>query len=107
MRARQPGLRRGLELSARAKNRTDRNGEPRDRRARDPYTGPAAAPFYGVTMLIAAWRGEPSCEGTVVSNWILRRDDQIGCPVFFPIDAAEERLTARKGRVDRTRAGEV
>jgi hypothetical protein len=34
----------------------------------------------------------------VLSNSILRRDDQIGCPVFTPIDEAEARLTARNRR---------
>jgi hypothetical protein len=30
----------------------------------------------------------------VVSNVILGRDDQLGCPVFSPIDEAEARLKA-------------
>ena len=59
------------------------------------YTFDAAALFYGVTMFAAAWRAQPGCEATVLSNWILRRDDQIGCPTFAPIDEAEARLTAR------------
>jgi hypothetical protein len=32
----------------------------------------------------------------VVSNVILGRDDQLGCPVFSPIDEAEARLNARR-----------
>ena len=59
------------------------------------YTASAAALFYGTTLLVAAWRAQPGCEITVLSNWILRRDDQIGCPTFTPIDAAEARRTAR------------
>ena len=59
------------------------------------YTFDAAALFYGATMFAAAWRAQPGCEATVLSNWILRRDDQIGCPTFAPIDEAEARLTAR------------
>jgi hypothetical protein len=62
------------------------------------YTADAAALFYGVTMFVAAWRAQPGCEATVLSNWILRRDDQIGCPTFAPIDEAEARLTARSRR---------
>jgi hypothetical protein len=54
-----------------------------------PYTGGAAALFYATTLLVAAWRGQPGCEVTVLSNWILRRDDQVGCPLFGPVDAAE------------------
>ena len=57
----------------------------------NPYTAGGALLFYGTMMLIAAARGQPGCEATVVSNWILRRDDQVGCPTFSPIDAAEQR----------------
>jgi hypothetical protein len=67
------------------------------------YTFDAAALFYGVTMFVAAWRAQPGCEATVLSNWILRRDDQIGCPTFAPIDEAEARLTERNRA--RTQAG--
>jgi hypothetical protein len=35
--------------------------------------------------------GLPDCEGTGLSNLILRSDDPIGCPVFSPIDAMEVR----------------
>lgn len=62
------------------------------------YTADAAALFYGATMFVAAWRAQPGCEATVLSNWILRRDDQIGCPTFAPIDEAEARLSARNRR---------
>jgi hypothetical protein len=75
--------------------------------ASNAYTGGGAALFYGTTLLIAAWRGQPGCEATVISNLILRRDDQIGCPTFSPIDEAEARLAARRARVDRTRPGEA
>jgi len=58
----------------------------------NPYTGGGAALFYGATMLIAAWRGQPGCEITVIPNVILGRDDQIGCPTLSLIDEAEARL---------------
>jgi hypothetical protein len=58
----------------------------------NPYTGGGAALFYGATMLIAAGRGQPGCEITVIPNVILRRDDQIGCPTLSLIDEAEARL---------------
>lgn len=50
----------------------------------NPYTGGAAALFYAATLLVAAWRRQPDCEMTVLPNWILRHDDQVGCPVFAP-----------------------
>jgi hypothetical protein len=62
----------------------------------NPYTAGGAALFYGATLLLAARRAQPGCEGTVLSNWILGRDDQLGCPVFSPIDEAETRLSARR-----------
>ena len=57
----------------------------------NPYTGDATTFFYAGALVVAAWRGLPGCEVTVLSNWILRRDDQVGCPVFSPIDALEAR----------------
>jgi hypothetical protein len=65
----------------------------------NPYTAGGAALFYGATLLVAAWRGQPGCEATVLSNAILGRDDQIGCPLFSPIDEAEaSRATRNAGR---------
>jgi hypothetical protein len=68
------------------------------------YTADAAALFYGVTMFVAAWRAQPGCEATVLSNWILRRDDQIGCPTFAPIDELEARLSAQDRARTQSRA---
>jgi hypothetical protein len=61
----------------------------------NPYTAGGAELFYGLTLIAAAWRAQPGCEATVISNWILRRDDQIGCPTFSPIDHAEARRDSR------------
>ena len=66
----------------------------------NPYTGGGATIFYGTTMLIAAWRGQAGCEGTVISNWILGRNDQIGCPTFAPIDEVEAHLRRRAAMAD-------
>ena len=62
------------------------------------YTAGGAELFYGITLLVAAWCGQPGCEATVLSNLILRRDDQIGCPTFTPIDALEARHSGRGRR---------
>jgi hypothetical protein len=51
----------------------------------------AALLFYGVSMLLAALRGYAGCEVLALSNWLLRRDDQVGCVVFAPIDYLERR----------------
>jgi hypothetical protein len=65
----------------------------------NPYTGGGAELFYGMSLLVAAWRGQSDCEATVLSNWLLHRDDQFGCPIFTPIDVAESRLLGRSSRV--------
>jgi hypothetical protein len=56
-------------------------------------TSDAALLFYGASMLVAAVRGDAGCEVLAVSNWLLRRDDQIGCAPFWPLDAVEARRT--------------
>jgi hypothetical protein len=47
--------------------------------------------FFGASMLLAAARGYGGCEVFAVSNWLRRRDDQIACPLFTPVDSAERR----------------
>jgi hypothetical protein len=51
----------------------------------------AALLFYGGSMLLAAARGYAGCEALAVSNWLLRRDDRVGCAVFGAIDVGEAR----------------
>jgi hypothetical protein len=52
--------------------------------------------FYGASMLLAAWRGYAGCEVLALSNWVLRRDDQVGCLLFSPIDSLESRWSMRR-----------
>jgi len=59
-------------------------------------TSDAALIFYGTSMLLAALRGYAGCEVLAVSNWLLRRDDQVGCAVFWPVDQLEHHRTARR-----------
>lgn len=56
------------------------------------FTSDAALLFYGASMLLAALRGYAGCEVLAVSNWLLRRDDQVGCAVFSPIDQLDKRI---------------
>jgi hypothetical protein len=62
-------------------------------------TSDAALLFYGASMWLAAVRGYAGCEVLAVSNWLLRRDDQVGCAVFWPVDQLEHRRTARRHRL--------
>ena len=54
-------------------------------------TSDAALVFYGLSMLLAAARGYAGCEVLAVSNWLLGRDDQVGCLLFAPVDHLEHR----------------
>ena len=63
---------------------------PKYNRAID-VTGDAAVVFVGASMLLAAARGYAGCEVLAISNWLLRRDDRVGCIVFAPVDFAESR----------------
>jgi hypothetical protein len=56
-------------------------------------TSDAAVVFYGASMLLAAVRGYAGCEVLAVSNWLLGRDDQVGCLVFSPLDHLDRRFT--------------
>jgi hypothetical protein len=57
------------------------------------FTSDAVLYFAGASMLLAAVRGYAGCEALAVSNWLLGRDDQVGCFVFAPVDALEARLS--------------
>ena len=52
---------------------------------------PAALLFHGASMLFAGARGYAGCEVFALSNWLCRRNDQIACAIFSPIDAIEGR----------------
>ena len=59
------------------------------------FIGFGAVVFYGASMLLAALRGYAGCEVLAASNWILRRDDQIGCLLLSPIDHMERSAALR------------
>jgi hypothetical protein len=56
----------------------------------------AALLFYGSSMLVAAARGYAGCEAFAVSNWLLRRDDRVGCALFGAIDVGEARRASSR-----------
>ena len=57
-----------------------------------PFTRESALIFYGASLLLAAARGYAGCESLAITNWLLRRNDQVGCVVFSPIDEIEGRI---------------
>lgn len=50
------------------------------------FVSDAALLFFGSSMLLAAHRGYAGCEVLSISNWLLRRDDQLGCMLFDSVD---------------------
>ena len=56
-----------------------------------PATAGGAFLFYGASMFVAAARRSRGCEVTAIANAVLELDDQLGCVLFGPIDAAESR----------------
>ena len=61
-----------------------------------PPTRDAMLLFYGASMLLVAGRGYSSCEVLALSNWVLRRDDEVGCLLFSPIDSLESRWSTSR-----------
>jgi hypothetical protein len=59
-------------------------------------TSDATLLFYGTSMWLAAMRGYAGCEVLAASNWLLHRDDQVGCAVFWPIDQLEHQRPVRR-----------
>jgi hypothetical protein len=58
------------------------------------FTSDATLIFVGSSLVLAALRGSAGCEFLALSNWLLRRTDQIACAVFTAIDSLE-RLRSR------------
>jgi hypothetical protein len=42
--------------------------------------------FLGLSLLIAAWRGDAGCEAVAIPNALTRRVDSTGCVVFSAVD---------------------
>ena len=60
-----------------------------------PATRDATVLWLASSMLLAAWRGYAGCESLAIPNWLLRRDDQVGCLLFAPVDELEARQTGQ------------
>ena len=54
--------------------------------------------WHEAVLGLAAFPAVMLALGLAAGRWILRRDDQIGCPTFTPIDVVEARLNARNRR---------
>jgi hypothetical protein len=54
-----------------------------------PVDGTAIWIFLGVSLLVAALRGDAACEVVAIPNALAGRRDPTGCVIYGPIDAAE------------------
>ncbi len=66
-----------------------------------PVDGTAIWVFVGLSLFIAAFRGDGGCEVIAIPNALAGRRDPIGCVVYAPIDVVEARRqhrTLAKGR---------
>ncbi len=59
-------------------------------------TQEAALIFFGLSLLLAAIRGYAGCEVLAISNWLLHREDQVGCVLLSPLDAIEAQMRRRE-----------
>ena len=67
----------------------------------NPATLTTALIFYGGSILVAVGRRAGHCEVTAIPNVVLGRRDEVGCPLFWPVDAIE---AAARRRTQRTAA---
>jgi hypothetical protein len=71
-------------------------------------TSDAALLVLGGSMLVASARGIRGREVLAASNWVLGRDDEVGCLVFEPIDRPKRRHLERRRHMDPAHApGEI
>lgn len=56
----------------------------------------ATLTFLGISLVVAGVRGDLGCEVMAVPNMLARRDGEIQCLVFTPVDRIEKRLADRR-----------
>ena len=54
-----------------------------------PMDGTAIWIFIGLSLLVAARRGDGACEAVAIPNALAGRRDPIGCVIYAPIDVIE------------------
>jgi hypothetical protein len=63
-----------------------------------PVDGPAIFLYVGLSMLLAALRGDAGCELVSLPDLVLGRRTEVWCPVFTPIDRVEARADPDSAR---------
>jgi hypothetical protein len=64
-----------------------------------PIDGGAIWLFFGLSMFLAAARGDAGCEVLALENALTGRRDPVGCIAFAPLDALEARRAAAKTEI--------
>ena len=59
---------------------------------------PAIWLFFGVSMLVAAGRGQAGCEVVALPNVLFGREDRVSCVLYGPLDAVESAHRERELR---------
>jgi hypothetical protein len=54
----------------------------------------AAVTFLGISLVVAGIRGIAGCELMAIPDLFLRKDVELGCLIFSPLDRLERRLGA-------------
>lgn len=63
-----------------------------------PMDAPAIWLFFGVSMLVAAVRGQAGCEVVALPNVLFGREDRVTCVLYGPLDAVDARHRLRTSR---------
>ena len=61
-----------------------------------PLDAPAIYVFFGVSMLLAAVRGQAGCEVLALPNVLFGREDRVSCVLYGPLDSVESRHRLRE-----------
>ncbi len=57
----------------------------------------AAATFLGISLVVAGVRAAPGCELMAIPGIFFRKDTELACLVFSPLDRLERKLRSRHG----------
>lgn len=57
-----------------------------------PMEAPAIWLSFGVSMLVAALRGQGGCEVVALPNLLFGREDRVACVLYAPLDAVDSRI---------------
>jgi hypothetical protein len=57
----------------------------------------AAVTFLGISLVVAGVRALPGCEVMAIPAVLFRKDVEVSCFIFSPLDALERKLRSKHG----------